>query len=472
MTSSLSGIDAVVMILYFLVMIGVAIYYSKKIKSNDSFAVADRSLSLPVVIGTTVATCMGAGTATGDVGYMFEVGLIGLVSVSMWNVGWIGQNVMAGRLRSSGASSLPEFLEIKYGRSTRNIAAFVLLVMVMNSTAAQFAAGGTILETLGILDMKTGVIVGGIVIILFTLFGGLYSVAVTDTAHSVLIFIGVAIIVPIVAFTKAGGVTEVFHRAAVETPQMLSWDSIPVIVLVGYALSYLLAAGCHPAYAQRIMAAKDTKTAVRGSVWSNIFSFVIEIPILLVPLTAFIILPNLENGEMVVPTIIATYFPPLLKGLILAGLVALVVTTADSFLLLLSTTITTDIIPIFKADMDDKAKLKWSRIIVVLGGLFAIVMALYGGSVFQLFRMGAAAYGAAMFFPLLLACFWKGVKTLPTNIGMIVGCAGTIAWNQTPWYASTEIEGVIIGSALCLIICIVGSLVTKDDGEKLEAPQK
>ena len=205
MNGSLSLIDAIVIIVYFLAMILVGVYYSKKIKNNDSFAIADRSLSLPVMIGTTVATCMGAGTALGDVGYMFEVGLIGLVSVAMWNVGWIGQNVMAKRLRASEASSLPEFLEIKYSKSTRNIAAFVLLVMVINSTAAQFAAGGTILETLGIMDMEMGVIIGGIVIILFTLFGGLYSVAVTDTAHSVVIFLGVAIIVPIVAFAKAGG---------------------------------------------------------------------------------------------------------------------------------------------------------------------------------------------------------------------------------------------------------------------------
>lgn len=459
MTNQLSMSDSIVIIVYFIGMILVGVYFSKKIKNNDSFAMADRSLSLPVVIGTTVATCMGAGTALGDVGYMFEVGLIGIISVSMWNLGWIGQNVMASRLRASGASSLPEFLEKRYSKSTRNIAAGVLLVMVSNSTAAQFRAGGTILETLGIMDMKTGIIVGGAVIILFTLFGGLYSVAITDTIHCVVIFIGVAIIVPVVAFAKAGGVTEVFKRAAVETPDMMSWDSIPFIVLLGYALSYLLAAGSHPAYAQRILAAKDIKTAVKGSVWSNIFSFLIEIPVLLVPLTAFIILPNLENGEMLVPEVIAVYFPPVLKGVILAGLIALVVTTADSFLLLLSTTISTDIIPIFKKDIPDKKALFISRLIVVIGGMLAMILAINGGGVFQLFRMGAAAYGAAMFVPLILACFWKKARTKAVNMGMLLGCILTIAWNQTQLYVLTEIEGVIIGAIVCLLVCVIGSLL-------------
>lgn len=470
MINSLSFIDSAVIIVYFLAMILVGVYFSKKIKNNDSFAVADRSLSLPIMVGTTVATCMGAGTALGDVGYMFEVGLIGLVSVAMWNVGWIGQNVMAKKLRASETSSLPEFLEKRYGKSTRNIAAFVLLVMVANSTAAQFAAGGTILETLGIMDMKTGVIVGGIIIILFTLFGGLYSVAVTDTVHCIVIFIGVAIIVPIVAFAKAGGVTEVFTRAAVETPQMLSWSSMPVIVLVGYALSYLLAAGAHPGYAQRILASKDTKTAVKGSVLSNVFSFVIEIPILLVPLTAFIILPNLSNGEMMVPTVVATFFPPVLKGLVLAGLIALVVTTADSFLLLLATTISTDILPIFKQDVSTKNQLLISRIVVVIGGIIAMVLAITGGGVFELFRMGSAAYGAAMFVPLVLACFWKGAKTKAINWGMILGCALTLVWNQTSLNETTSIEGVIIGAIVCLIVCVAGSLASKDS-TKLEADQ-
>ena len=262
--------------------------------------------------------------------------------------------------------------------------------------------------------------------------------------------------------------TEVFSRAAVETPQMLSWDSIPIIVLVGYALSYLLAAGSHPAYAQRILASKDTKTAVRGSVWSNIFSFVIEIPILLVPLTAFIILPNLENGEMMVPTVVSTFFPPVLKGIILAGLIALVVTTADSFLLLLGTTISTDIVPIFKSDVPDKTKLIISRLTVIVGGIVAIVLGITGGGVFELFRMGAAAYGAAMFFPLLLACFWKQAKAKAINIGMIAGCALTLVWNQTGLNVSTSVEGVIVGAAACLVICVVGSLAMKDS-TKLEA---
>lgn len=468
MLTSLGTADAAVIIVYFAVMIGIGIYYSKKIKGHDSFAIADRSLSMKVMIGTTVATCMGAGTAIGDVGYMFDVGLIGIISVSMWNVGWIALNLFSGKLRDSGAASLPEFLEIRYSKSTKNIASFVLLTMVMNACAAQFAAGGTIMETLNLMDKTTGIIVGGVVIILFTIFGGLYAVAVTDTLHSVLIFGGVAIAVPIVAFAKAGGVTEVFSRAAAETPEMFSLDTIAPIVLVGYALSYMLAAGSHPAYIQRVLASKDRKTAVRGSIWSNVISFVMEVPILLVPLTAFILFPNLTNGEMLIPTVVYELFPPVWKGLILAGLIALVVTTADSFLLLLGTTISNDIVPIFKPEITSKQQLWISRATVVIGGALIIVLAITGGSVFKLFRMGAAAYGAGMFVPLACACFWKKAKTIAVNWGMAVGCASTVIWNLSGIGESTGIEGVIVGALACLILTIGISLTVKDDPTRLE----
>lgn len=463
MNTTLSSGDFFVMIAYFIIMIGIGIYYSKKIKDHDSFAIADRSLSMPIVIGTTVATCMGAGTALGDVGYIFEVGLIGVVSVSMWNVGWIALNLFSGKLRESNAASLPEFLEIRYGKSTRNIAAFVTITMVMNACAAQFAAAGTVLETLGLVERNVGIILGGIVIILLTVFGGLYAVAVTDTFQAVLIFIGVAIIAPIVAFSKAGGISEVFSRALIETPKMFDPHSIPVILLIGYALSYMLAAGSHPAYIQRVLAAKDRKTAVLGSLWSNILSLIIEIPILLVPIAAFILFPNLADGEMLIPTVIYELFPPILKGLILAGLIALIVTTADSFLLLLGTTISNDIIPIFKTDASEHQKLWISRSVVFIGGALIIVLAINGGSVFKLFRMGAAAYGAGMFVPLACACFWKRVKAKAANWGMAVGCIITIVWNIVGLGESTGVEGVIVGAAICLVLIVGITLTEKND---------
>lgn len=457
---SFTAIDTVVIIVYFVAMIVIGMMFSKKIKDVDSFGVADRSLTMTIMVGTTVATCMGAATAIGDVGMVYDVGIVGFIAIATWNIGWIALILLSKRLRASGANSLPDFLEKKYGLSTKTMAAVVTAVYVINVTAAQCAACGRIAETLGLTDFRTGAIVGGIIVILYTVFGGLYAVAFTDTIQAVLLLFGVVIAVPIVAFSAAGGVGHVFSVTSQTNPELFNLSNIGVITLIGYILSYMLAAGSNPAYAQRILASKDEKTAFWGSIWSNLITLVICMPIAAVAFSAHILFPDMASGELSVPNVIYAYFPPFAKGLVLAALIALVMSTADSFLLLLGTTMSTDIWKVIKPQTSLKSLLIISRVTVVVGGIVGIILALHGGSVFLLFRMGAAAYGAGMFVPLVCACFWKGATTKGINWGMLSGCFLTVIWNLV-LRDSTGIEGVIVGAIVCLILTVLVSLTDK-----------
>jgi sodium/proline symporter len=145
------------------------------------------------------------------------------------------------------------------------------------------------------------------------------------------------------------------------------------------------------------------------------------------------------------------------------------VTTADTYVLLLSTTISNDICKVIWPKLTSPQLLLISRLTTVIGGALAIVLALYGQSVFLLFRMGSAAYGAGMFVPLVLACYWKGVRAVGVNWGMCAGCATTIIWNFV-LRPGTGIEGVIPGAIACLILTVAVSLFAgKDDGTRLAA---
>ena len=161
---------------------------------------------------------------------------------------------------------------------------------------------------------------------------------------------------------------------------------------------------------------------------------------------------------MTIPLIIARYFPPIIKGLVMSALIALVVSTADSFLLLLGTTVANDIYKIFKPETDPQKLLFLSRFATVAGAGVAIIFALYGGSMFDIIRMGSAAYGAGMFVPLVCACFWKKATTFAVNAGMLIGCFSTLIWNWS-LKASTGINGVLIGATLCLITVVALSLM-------------
>ncbi len=450
--------DIIIIILYFLLIVGVGLYYSKKITDSESYIVADRSLTMKVMIGTTVATCMGSGAVMADVGFTYESGIGALIVIATFNVGWIALILMSRKLRASGCTTLPDFLGKTYGRSTKTVSAIVTLVAMIASTAAQIAGCGTIMAALGLTSKTTGMLIGFAVIMVITIFGGLYSVAITDTLQAVLLTLGIGIVLPIIAFHAAGGVGEVFSTVNTVNPKILDLGSISAMEIIGYICVYIFNAGSHAGYSQRIMASVDEKTAVRGSIWSNLITLVMAFSIVSVAFCAYKLVPDLENPEMIVPLLIGKLFPPVIKGALLASLIALVISTADSFLLLLGSTCANDVYRSFNPNINSDQLLKLSRIFTLIGGFIALALAMTGGSVFTLMRSGGAAYGAGIFIPLLCACFVKNLDTKAINIGMIAGCFVTLIWNAT-FKVSTGINGVIIGGLACLVCVFLFSAI-------------
>lgn len=449
-------LDILVIILYFIGMIAVGIISSKKVKDSDSYATADHSLSFKVMVGTSIATCLGASNAIGQPGMTWEVGMASLLVLATWHCGWLVLLCFAKRLRASGATTLPDFLSMRFGKSTKVIASLITLVFLISSTAAQTAAVARILEGLGLLKYETAVIVSGLIIILYTVFGGLYAVAVSDTIQAVLLIGGIGIAMPVVAFAKAGGVGYVFANSS---PEILRWDGVAPKALLGWVVAYIFAAGSQPAYIQRILASKDEKTAFWGSLTSNIiclfFGCVIAASVVCMPF----LFPNLNNGELWTITAIFNLFPPVIRGAVMAALIGLVMSTADSFLLLIGTTASSDVCAAVFPELSKKKLLTLSRIFVVVGGLLGIGLSLGGTGVLKLFKTGAAAYGAGLFIPMVCACYWKKATTKAVNIGMIVGCITTIGWNLS--LKSTGIDGVIIG-VICCFVCVIA--VSMADG--------
>ena len=454
--------DMIVIILYFVSIVGVGLYYSKKIESSESYVVADRSLTTKIMVGTTVATCMGSGAVLADVGFVHDTGIAAFVVIATFNVGWIALILMSRKLRASGCSTLPDFLGKSYGQSTKAIAGVVTLVAMIASTAAQIAAAGTIMETLGLTTKTVGIFIGFAVIMLITVFGGLYSVAVTDAVQAVLLTLGIGIILPVVAYVKSGGMGAVLDNVRAANPSLLSIGSISVLEIVGYIFVYMLNAGSHAGYSQRIMASVDEKTAVRGSIISNVITLVMSLLITFVGLAAYTLVPGIENAEMVVPVLIARLFPPVVKGLLMASLIALVISTADSFLLLLGTTCANDIYRIFRPQTDADQVLKLARIFTVAGGCVSLALALSGGSIFTLMRSGGAAYGAGMFVPLVCACFIRNIRARAINSGMVLGCFVTLLWNAL-LKSRTGINGVLVGAALCVLTIVIVTAFTKEE---------
>lgn len=446
MNLQLSTIDYVVIALYMLGMVIIGLVSSKKVKDTDDYALAGRNMSMPVMIGTSVATCMGASAAFGNMGLVQTNGVISaLITLGLWHVGWIVLIVMSKQLRRSGAVTLPDFIGQRFGRSSGMIASAITVIQQISSVGAQCASLGTMFALFGLMSKNTGIIVGGLVILAYTITGGFYAVATTDVVQCVMLVVCLVIIVPIMAFTKAGGVVPALMSSSWD------WSTIDVKDLVALALSYFIAAGAHASYAQRILACKDEKTAFWGSVISDGIGWIAEWVVILTACTIPFIFPDLADWEQFSASMIGAFFPPVLKGLFIASILACVMSTADSFLIMAGTTVATDIVRKIWPDMKEQKILMVSRITTFTIGILGIVFALRGGSVFRIFQTGASAYGAAIFIPLVCGIFWKKANNLAINIGMILGCVVTLVWNLSGLSTATGFGGVIIGVILCFL---------------------
>ncbi len=465
-------IDLAVIAGYVLVMALIGFWASRKVRSAKDFTSAGQQLTWKMVAGSTIATSMGANMVIGKYDLIFESGLAGLTSSLFWWVGWALLLVMVKKLRVSGVASLPAFLEQKYNPTTRKICSYCVLVTVVGSCAASFLTLGTILEALGICNRVVGTWIGAAFTILYTVFSGLWGVTLTDTIQSLILLVAFGLVFPIAVFQVAGGWDAV---AAANTPERLNlFTGIAPITMVGWAVSNCLAVGAEPNFSQRIFCSKSTKDAFLGQALAWIATLVVSGVVSALPgLAIQKIFPDLTMGSEFTPLFIVSYLPAVLSGLILAALLGLVLTSADTYLLTLSSTVMDDIVAPRFPRLSDRRRLLLTRLTCVLSAAVICAMALYVDKIYQLFKTGSGAYGAGVFFPLILGCFWKKANAKAINIGMLAGCFVSFAFDlflkiPLQW----DIDGCIIGAPLCLLICVVGSLAANRSNQSRPLPER
>lgn len=458
MFDNMSAIDFLMVFLYVVFFAWMSFYACKKVKNSRDFSMAGQGLSWIMVAGSTIATTMGGNMVIGKYDLIMESGLSGLTASLFWWVGWIFLLVMAKPFRDSGATSIPNFLEKRFNSGTRKIASYCVLISVISSCAATFLAIGTVFESLGLCDKVTGTLAGVVIVILFTLPSGLWGVALTDTVQAVIILITFGLIFPVMVFRIAGGWNAVIASQTAE--RLNPFSGIAPVTMLGWAVSYALATGAEPNFAQRIFSARTTRDAIKGQVAAWAMSLAVAGIISALPALAIKnIFPEMTAGSQFTVRFIVTYFPVVLKGLILSVLLGLMLTSGDSYLLLLASTFTDDIVRPRVRGLSEKNAFLIMRAVCVISSGLLCAMALYVNKIYLLFKIGASAYGAGVFFPLLLGCFWKKCSAKAAGAAMLAGCLFSFCFDmflKVP--LGLDMDGVIIGSALNVTILVAGSL--------------
>lgn len=468
----------IIMGLYLFSLIGIGLYKAGKIKTQSDFSVAGRSLTPWILVGTMLATWIGTGSILGNAGKTYSTGMAAFLLPLGGVLGIIILTQIAGRARSFEKFTVPEIIGERYGNVARLLSVLALVLAYMVIVSYQYNAGGAVLHTVltdeagqSLISIPAATIVAALFIVAYTMLAGLVSVAYTDVANGIIMFVALLVAFPILWF-KAGGLSgmEQSFGAVGKSSHMNFFGVYSGMDMVNFCLpSFLLILGDANMY-QRFFASKSAKGATKAT-WVLVFAVLfIEILIIANAWVASSLIADAENGKHVLIYAAHQFLPGFLGAVMMTTIVGIIISTADSYLLVPATTLMRDV---YLKHINPKASetkiVLLSRLLVLaLGGIAYLVSLQFAASAtfFEKSLYAYTIYGAAVTPALVAAFFWKRATSLGAVMSIASGTVMTLLWKEVPglwtWlpdgaYAKTD--EVLPAITVSLFFLIVMSLI-------------
>ena len=420
----------VIVVLYLLVMLFIGWYSSKKITSNTDFMVAGRRLGPFLMAGTLAATEIGGGSSLGVVQQgMQNHGISAAWYIITMGLAFVILTFLAPKFRAATVKTVPEYFRRRYGKSAGLITAIIMLLPLIGLTAGQFIASSVILSTMLGISYKTAVIIVAVVVTVYSIMGGLWSVTLTDFIQVFLIIIGMIIAVPF-AMNLAGGWGNVVANVPAETFDMFKGYS-PMAV-VSLTIMYVATFTVGQEAVSRYYAARDGKAAKQGSILAAIINFVYAfIPAILGVITLALINMGKFNAEdfadvcarYALPVLAMEAMPAIICGLLFAGIISATMSSSDSDLLGAGSIFANDIYrAVLKPDASSEEVMKVTKIVMAIVGVVSMFIALFNtSSLVSLLMFCFTLRAAGAFFPYVLGHYWTGSSWAGTIASLISG---------------------------------------------------
>jgi len=457
--------------LYLLASVAIGLYAAKRVTNTADYAVAGRSLALPVVIATTFATWFGSETVLG-VSARFVSGGLGAVvedpfgaSLCLVFVGLF----FAYKLYRKNLITLGDYYRQRYGRSIELLCSIMIIASYLGWVAAQITALGLVFNLLsdGAISIPLGMVIGTSVVLVYTLFGGMWSVALTDFVQMIVIALGL-IAIAWFAADLAGGAGKVINYAATEgkfrffpTGGAKDW-----IFFFAAAITMMLGSIPQQDVFQRVMSSNSAGTAVRGPIIGGTLYFLFALIPMFVVTAAVLVMGEeatallKDDPQKVLPTLVLKHMPPLLQVAFYGALLSAIMSTASATLLAPSTTFVENILRNMKPGMSDAATLKAMRItvLVVTAVVLAYAIAMQGTSIYELVSGAYQVPLVGAFVPLVFGLYWSRATTQGALASVVLGLGTWLAFVATPALAEAFPQQ-LAGLLAALAGMIAGSLL-------------
>ena len=472
---------------YLFALIGVGVYKARSVKTQEDFSLAGRGLGPVVLVGTLLATWIGTGSIFGNAQETYRVGVAAFLLPVSAVVGIVALYFLAPRIRRFGKFTIQDILEARFGPWARILGTITLILAYVIIVSYQYRAGSAVLERMAPgLGHVGAVCAVAFFVILYTALAGMISVAYTDVANGILMTLGLALALPIL-LSQAGGIDGAL--TALEPGQRDFFGAYSVTQLLSVLLpAFLLLLG-DANMVQRFFAARDPGSARSAAKWMLVGVVVLECAIIAVALLGVALvgqgeLSAPENTGHIVVHLAFEALPPVLGALLIATVVAIVVSTADSYLLAPATSITRDIYQRFLAPDATETRIVFvSRLVVVGLGLIALGLAFTSDQFFGVALFAYTIYGAGITPALIAAYFWRRATSAGAVASMLTGVGTALVWKALTtasvqerlgdsvladlgrWATAKEVDAVLPAVALSILVLIVVSLLTSAPDE-------
>ncbi len=459
-------------VLYLLGTLAIGLYAGTRVKTSTDFALAGRSLPLVMIITTTFATWFGAETVLGISAKFVQGGLNNVVEdpfgASMCLV-FVGL-FFAARLYRMNLMTIGDFYRRRYGKTVEILCSIAIILSYLGWVAAQITALGLVFNMVSnnTISVDTGMVIGTLSVLIYVIFGGMLAIAWTDFIQMIVLVIGLSVIA-LMAGNLAGGADKVLALA-----QTRGWFTFfpaanfhDMVFFFAAAITMMLGSIPQQDVFQRVMSAKDSKTASRGAVigglsylaFAFVPMFIVACAVLAMPEKTKELLAN--DPQRVLPTFILTQMPFIAQVFFFGALLSAIKSTASATLLAPSTSFVENIYKNIRGGLTDKQELLAFRVTLFIftGCVLGYAIATKGTPIYE---MVSGAYQVTLvgaFVPLVCGLYWKRSTRYGAIASIVMGVMSWILFTATP--LGGQIPAQLVGVLMAGFGMVVGSLLSK-----------
>jgi SSS family solute:Na+ symporter len=450
-------VQLVIVTVYCVAMIGVGLAARKKVGSQNGFFVAHRQVGLAFITGSFIATAVGGSVTVGMAGLGFGQGLTGAWWLLVGSIGLVILGVFfARRVRGAALYTLPELAEKQYDRRVGLTASILIVVAWVGVVAGQIVAAGKVISILGMGSVDLWMVIFTAVFVAYTVIGGQLSVVRTDLFQAVIVYTGVflalALFLPQVG--GIGGLRLSLPQDFLSFPvsSQFDWKAVlSLLILVG--ATYVVG----PDIYTRLFSARDERTAQRAAYISALSFVPLAFAVVLLGMGARVLYPQI-SPEQAFPQVISGVFSPWLGGLILAALVAALMSSADTCLLSQGVILTQDVIKQFVPSLSERRTILITRLNVIILGLLALGLAMILKGVISSLLFAYTIFTCGLVVPIIAGFYKEKLKVTPQGAlaaligGGLIGLMGKIPGPDIPLKEDLGLIGFAVSALLLFLV--------------------